>query len=230
MTTDSQAAADLGTSPPTSTDPGAALGPAIGRSFSTGELASARAIWIAAGHDAAAFDAAAAADGMPTIAPPSAADVKHFESFALPAAASPGDFHPQFGSFGREATPELLATVTSEMTTWAAEMGFAGRYGTDVIEHLVALGPRLQGMTQEARDAWVREQETRGLELAGSEAKLAELRNRAKAALGFAKSSKFSTAIENSMAFHDVFFLNMLAFHHDARALADASRPGRGKQ
>jgi hypothetical protein len=222
--TDSHAAADLGTSPP------ADVGPAIGQAFAPAQLASARATWVAAGHDPAAFDAAAAADGMQPITPPSAADVKHFESFALPAATSPTDYQPQFGAFGREATPEVLATVHAEMTTWAAEMGFDGRYGTDVIEHLVALGPRLQGMTQDGRDAWVREQQARGLELAGSEARLGELRNRAKAALGFAKGSKFSASIAESMAFHDVFFLNMLAFHHDARALADATRPGRGNK
>lgn len=179
----------------------------------------ARAAWIAA------FDAAAAADGNLPTEPPTADVLRHYENHGLPFEPQASDYKPYFGELARELPPERLAVVDLETREWAAAIGFNSHLGGAVIERLAEVGPKLQAMTPEARQAWLQEQERIGLQRAGSTAAFAEMKQRARAALEIAKGNALSNAVMNSTAVNDVWLLTTLANHHRAVESFAASHP-----
>lgn len=206
--------------------PASALQETGARGFDTG-LASAREAWVRAGHDAGAFDAAAKADGFNPVNPVAADVVKAHSDFGLPVAPAPEDYRVNFGAYAESRPPDRVAATNAELTGWAAAIGFAPSMGSAVIEQLVDLGQRHQAMTPEVIERWGNEQDALALRLAGgSEKAVAEMKDRALTALGFAKGSKTSEDLRNSVAMRDAVFVSTLANHAAMREAFDKAHPG----
>ncbi len=187
--------------------------------FSGGDLSKygpeQRAAW------AAKFDAAALSDNLAPMEPPTAEMVQARQEYMLPSNPTPADYKPSYGDFAKDKTTEHLGQFNTEMTQWAAAVGFAPEIGTAVIERLVEVAPRLAGMSPEQRAEWVDQQDQIMLQRVGSPQALAELKEQAKKALGIAKGNKFSEAAAKAEALNDPWLLTTLANH--ARAVAGFS-------
>jgi hypothetical protein len=187
------------------------------------QIASARATWVAAGHDAAAFDAAIAADGMSPVVPPDAELSALHAEHGLPLAPTATDYAPRYGAaFADAFTPTQIATMNSEVTTWCASMGFSGATGNALIEHLAQIGPEIAKMMPEAKAEWIAEQERLALRVVGSEQTLAEHKARAKAAL--AEKGNFAFQLANSTVLNSFFLTLALSNHVQRQQLLAASR------
>ena len=175
----------------------------------------ARAAW------AAKFDAAALNDNLAPMEPPSAEMVQARQEFMLPFNPTPADYKPSYGDFAKDKTTEHLGQFNTEMTRWAAAVGFSPEIGTAVIERLVEVAPRLAAMTPEQPAEWVDQQDQIMLQRVGSPQALAELKEQAKKALAIAKGNRFSEAAAKAEALNDPWLLMTLANH--ARAVAGFS-------
>ena len=159
------------------------------RDFRVGDLSKygpeQRAAW------AAKFDAAALNDNLAPMEPPSAEMVQARQEFMLPSNPTPADYKPSYGDFAKDKTTEHLGQFNTEMTRWAAAVGFSPEIGTAVIERLVEVAPRLAVMTPEQRAEWVDQQDQIMLQRVGSPQALAELKEQAKKALASRRGTGF---------------------------------------
>lgn len=193
------------------------------------QMTSARATWIAAGHDAKAFDEAIKADGYAPIEAPAPELVAHYKEHGLPLEPKPASYSPAFDEgFAADKTPEHLAKFNAEMTDWAAGMGFSAPTGNAVIEHLTKVAPQVSRMSAEEQATWKGEQERLALRVVGTEEALAAHRERARAALGMVKG-ELGQALAKSPVLDDFFLTLTLSNHAERLALAAASRP-KGRQ
>lgn len=202
----------------------AALGISKQPNLSSAEVRSSREVWIGAGLDPVAFDAAVKADGFdPTPIDPAVA--KHDAEFGISETVSPSDYKPVFpGDFARSLSTERLAAVNAEASEWAASLKLPAALGTAVIEHLAEIGPLVQKMSAAEKDQWVRDQYDRGVRHTGSPEKWRETRAKAEAAL--VGVHPFGSALRASPAFHSVWLSMTLANH---AATVEAWNKGRPK-
>jgi hypothetical protein len=220
----------MDSAPTFASPPASALQETGARGFEDG-LNTARETWVRAGLDVARFDEAAGKSGLsPT--PPVPEDVtKAYSEFNSPVSPVPEQYYVNYGKYGESRTPDQLTAVNSELTNWAAEMGFSPSMGSQVIELLVDLGQRFKAMPPAAREDWAQEQDRLALRLAGgSETVLAETRQRAQAALGSAKSSVSRDLAALAVPLKDAFIMTLLANHTKTLELFDAKNPGMRKR
>lgn len=77
---------------------------------------------------------------------------------------------PRWGNLRSELPPAEYDATVKSWTEWAAALKFSPVLGKAVLDHLVELGSRVSSMTPEARDAFVIEQESRGMKADGPDA------------------------------------------------------------
>ena len=167
----------------------------------------------------ARFDAAARADGMNPLEPPSPELQRHADLHLIPLNPKPTDYRPQLGDHSASGP---------EMTALAAEIGFMPGIGTAFLERLVVLADEKKAMTPEARESWAAQKRDELLRrVGGSEQALAEQTARAKAELtkitGVGKN--LAAAIASDVVFNDWYLHSILVNHSRARESFEATRP-----
>jgi hypothetical protein len=168
----------------------------------------------------AKFDAAARADGMNPVEPPSPELQHHADVHMIALAAKPTDYRPALGDH---------AAAAGEMTALAAELGLLPGIGNGFLERLVVVAEQKKGMTPEALANWKAQKRDELLRRVGSEQELAAQTARAKAELSRVSGvgKNLAKAIADDAVLGDWYLLSILATHSRGRESFEATRPDR---
>jgi hypothetical protein len=169
----------------------------------------------------AKFDAAAAADGYNTVEPPAPELQRHADLHLIPLNPKSTDYTPQLGEHAAHA---------GEMTSLAAEIGFASSVGAAFLERLVAVSEQKKSMTPEALTFWAGQQRADLLRRAGGDERaLAEQVDRVVGELQRVRGtgSKLAAAIADDAVLSDWYLFTTLLNHSRARTQFEATRPDR---
>jgi hypothetical protein len=119
---------------------------------------------------------------------------------------------PRWGNLRNELPPDRYNNTVTEWTGWASAMKFSPVFGQAILSHLVDLGSRVSSMSTEAREAFVMEEESRGMLAAGPDAYKA-IKSDAMKALDMAGNNPVAKFLKNN-AVLDGWTLNTLARYY----------------
>jgi hypothetical protein len=179
--------------------------------LTSAEIASARHKFVEVYKDSAAFDQAAAKDGI-NIKATSAEAAKDRREMALaPASAKLDDFKIELAN-ASQIDPDHFQDTITELRTFAKDMALSPSLGSAVVDRVSQLGPTYAAKTPDEQKAWVSERVNEMARII-SEPKLDELRKNAQDVLR-ERGGKFGQALANSpVLLNDLWLLRTLAGH-----------------
>ncbi len=150
-------------------------------------------------------------------------DAKAASEYGIRVDAKPDDYRVDPTTLSHAGVAgDKLGRGLQNLKDLGAAMGFAPELTTPKLNRIAELGVTLHAMTNEQRASWAAEQEDLGLRMAGSEAKLKEWRENAKAMLSVTNAGR--NFAESAIAL-DVWLMRSLWNLKDARDQFKASRP-----
>jgi hypothetical protein len=175
------------------------------------EIASARHRFVEVNKDAAAFDQAAAKDGINIRAtsPEKARDAR--ELSLAPGSTQLSDYN--FSLTRADIPADHFEGTVTELRTFARDLAFSPALGGAVVERVSELGPAFAAKSPDEKEAWVSERVNEIARIGVSETKLDELRKSAQAVLK-ERGGKFGAALASSPVLqNDLWLLRTLSAH-----------------
>jgi hypothetical protein len=152
-------------------------------------IESARAAWVAAGHDVAAFDEALCAAGVKYEPDTRSAEQKaHDAEFWGPDRPDyqPSDYKLTFNQEQLQQSTEVLAEASALAGETLAAMGLPPTVGAGLMEHVADIAGTIGRQSEAAQKTWKLEQKTELRRIAGSDEALAEMIRDAGLVIGLA--------------------------------------------
>ena len=136
--------------------------------------------------------------------------------------AKPADYSPKL--------EERFSRHQAELSTFAAELKLNPGLGSTLIERLAEVGPKHQAMSKDERTNWLAQQTALAKKLAGgTDAKLAEVREFAKAVLARFPKNRFASDLRQSDVLNEAFTLLTLAHQEQSFRAFDQTMARKAK-